>query len=275
MDNFESINSNLEQYRLAEVNINCKEITQEDNLMLSDINLPVIKFAAGLGRNFSNFGFLEFNSKPTRVTIDGFYILNILIPEGNYELKTFRNNDLINTETLPVDTKGPIARKILFDEYFQGDQIIYKLDIAGESNENAPTKIFNIFPSQLFSNVIVWENEFLLQSTLECTHDLDIKGEIERQSSKRYNGFVEKTVHFSSSKDDKLSINTGWVSRYDIDSIESLLLSKRAFLNLSGKIIDLVPISKALTSRDTNQELFAYTLEFTINRIYNEETYSS
>ncbi|AKC26055.1 hypothetical protein IY39_03950 [Flavobacterium psychrophilum] len=38
---------------------------------------------------------------------------------------------------------------------------------------------------------------------------------------------------FTTSKEVKLNISTGWVAKTDVDTIESLLRSKRAWLNIS------------------------------------------
>jgi len=274
MDKFKTINSNIDQYKFAKLNIVCNELKQSDNTVITSITIPEINFVAGLSQGFSDFGFLEINNKTTRITKQGYYFLNILIPDGNFELRTFKNGNLINSLLLPTSSDGPICYKVFFNDYLQGDFIKFTIDQVGETSENPPTKSFYVFPNQLFSNSIVWENEFLLQSVLEFTHDHDIKTEVERQTTKTYHKFVERTSHKAVTKENKLTINTGWVSKNDIDSIESLLLSKRAFLQLEEKTIDLVPLGKTLTNFDSKAELFDYTFEFTINRIYNEETYT-
>ena len=274
MDNFNTVNSNIYQYKLSKLNIECKEIKLSDDSIVSTVILPEINFVAGLSKGFSVYGFLEFNKKPTRVTNQGFYFLNLLIPSGSYELQTFKNGQLIKTFPLPNDSVGPLCYKVFFNSYIQGDFIEYVIVRVGQSDDNPPKKAFHVFPSQFFSNMITWENEFLLQSTFEFTHDHDIKSEIERQSSKTFNKLVEKTTHYSVSKENKLTINTGWVSKNDIDSIESLMLSKRAFININDKIVDLVPFNKTLTNFNSKEELFDFTFEFIINRTHNEETYT-
>ena len=50
--------------------------------------------------------------------------------------------------------------------------------------------------------------------------------------------------------------------------------SKRAWLPLADKTIELRPLSKTMVNQDTERELIDYTIEFQINRQYNEETYS-
>lgn len=274
MDKFDTINSNVHQYKYAILSVTVNELMQSDNSVIKTITIPDIKFVAGLSQGFSEFGFLEFNKKTTRITNQGFYYLNILIPNGNFELRTFKNGKLVSTLLLPEISTGPLSQKVSFNNYDKGDFIEFIIDRTGQNTENPPKKSFYVFPNQTFSNTIVWENEYLLQSALEFTHDHDIKTEIERQSTKTYHKFVERTNHKVITKENKLTINTGWVSKNDIDSIESLIMSKRAFLNLNGKIIDMVPIGKSLTNYDSKDELFDYTFEFIINRVYNEETYT-
>lgn len=274
MKNFPVVNSDVNQYRLANLSINCKELTQADDTLIGESNLTNIKFVAGLSKGFTDYGFLEFNPKPTRVTSKGYYFLNILLSTGNFELRTFKNGQLIQTDPLPIDSVGPICKKVNFDAYDQGDKIDFVLDKVGFNTSTAPRKRFNIFPEQFFSNMIVWENEFLLQSAFEFTHDQTINTDFDRLSSKTIKDSVEKTTHYSISKDKKLTINTGWITMADIDSIESLLGSKRAFFESDNLKMDIVPIGKSLKNYDSKDELYDYTIEFTINRKYDEETYT-
>lgn len=274
MDRFNTVNEINAQYKASDVLVSCKELRLSDDSLVGAEIFYSLKFVAGLSLSFSEYGFLEFNMKPTRITVDGYYLLNILIPAGNYELRIFKSGNQIGTKVLPTNSTGPICEKVFFNNYKPGDQIEFKIGKIGEPDSNSKGKIFYVFPSQFYSNVIVWENEFLLQSCFEFTHEYDIKMEIDRQTSKTFNHFVEKTKHHSVSKENKLLINTGWITKSDIDSIESLIMSSRAFIKINDKIVDLVAIGKSLTNEDSKEELFDYSIEFIINRSYNEETYT-
>jgi hypothetical protein len=274
MSKFTEVNSTFLQYRYAEVNVNCSELNLNNLSIIRTYVPPTFQFVAGLGRAISTHGFLEFNPKPNRVTQKSFAYLNILIPIGTYELRTFKNGTLIYSEALPTNTYTTLCKKVLFDTYNQGDVIEYVIDIVGENNTDAPKKIFCVFPNSNYSNMIVWENEFKMQSAIECTGSASLDPDLEFQSQKVYQNLVETLEHLSSSKDVKLYIDTGWLLFTDIDTIESVMRSKRAWLIQGDKQISLRPIGKQLPKQDYENELISFPLEFTINRAYDEETYT-
>lgn len=275
MSIFEEVNNELQQYKYAEVTISCTETLLSDLSIVRSLRTPIIHFVAGLGRGFTDFGFLEFNPKPNRVTKNSFAYLNILIPVGNYELRTFKNGTLTSTETLPTNATTTLCKKVVFNTYTQGYVIEYVIDVVGQNNTDAPRKTFCVFPKSNYSNMIVWENEFKLQSAIECTGIATLDGgDLEFQSQKKYKNLVETLEHLSSSKEAKLFIDTGWLLFTDIDSVESLMRSKRAWLIQGESEISLRPIGKKLPKQDYDNELISFPLEFTINKKYDEETYS-
>lgn len=271
---FETVNHSYEQYKAAEANISCFEMKFDDNSVIRSYTTKSIYFIAGLSKGLLNHGFLEFNQKRNRVTQKSFAYLNMITSAESYELRTFKNGDLINTENIINQNGTILCKKVLFDTYKPGDLIDYCLDIVGQNNSDAPKKSFCIFPNSLYSNMIVWENEFKLQSTLECTGTASIEGELEFQSQKGYADYVETVEHLSSTKELKLSINTGWLLRTDIDTVESLVRSKRAWLIQGDKVIKLRSMNKKTPKDDYESELISFQLEFTINRNYDEETYT-
>lgn len=198
---------------------------------------------------------------------------NITTTSGHFELRVFKNGTLFNTISLPVADEKIISKKVSFEDFNPGDVIDYVLDAKG-GNSLAIKKSFVVFPEGYHSNMIVWENEFLLQSALECTGGASIKSEIEFQSQKVYDNFVEKLNYLSSSKEVRFTINTGWLMQSDVDTIESLMRSKRVWLTKGNETIALRPISKSIINQDTERELIDFTLEFIINRNYDEETYT-
>jgi hypothetical protein len=274
MRKFEKPNDLLFQYKLAKLRINCAEKAIVDDTVVRSVTSPEITFVAGLSRGFSNFGFLDFNPKPNRVTNNSFAYLNMLIPSGNYELRTIKNGDLVESIVLPPSENSVLCKKIFFNMHAQGDIIQYVLDVVGENNESAPKKNFIVFPEGNYSNMIVWQDEFLVQKAIECIGTGSIDSEGEFQSQKVFENFVEKLEYLSSSKEVRLVINTGWLLFSDIDTVESLMRSKRAWLIQESNIISLRPIAKKLPKKDLDQELISFPLEFTINRNYDEETYS-
>lgn len=274
MRKFTTVNDTLLQYKEATLKITCSEIVIADESVIRSGTSAEIPFIAGLSRGITTLGFLDFNPAPNRVTKNSFAYLNILIPAGSYELRTFKNGTLVNTVALPASTGIVLCKKVLFYEYEKGDVIQYVVDVVGETNALAPKKTYILFPDNNYSNMIVWENEFLVQSAIECTGSASIDPEGEFQSQTVYVDLVERLEHLSSSKTVKLYINTGWLLFSDIDTVESLMRSKRAWLIQGNSTISLRPISKKLPKKDLEEELISFPLEFKINQNYNEETYS-
>jgi hypothetical protein len=254
--------------------INCSEIVIADETILRSGTSIEIPFIAGISRGITTWGFLDFNPAPNRVTKNSFAYLNIIIPAGNYALNTLKNGILISTAALPFSAGVVLCKKVFFKDYAQGDRIQFVIDLVGATISNAPKKTYILFPDNNYSNMIVWENEFLLQSAIECTGSAALDSEGDFQSQTVYVDLVERLEHLSSSKTVKLFINTGWLLFSDIDTVESLMRSKRAWLIQGNNTISLRPISKKLPKKDLEEELISFPLEFKINQNYNEETYS-
>jgi hypothetical protein len=274
MRQFPEVNENLLQYKFAKLQVIVAEKRIINDSVVRDGTSAEIPFVAGLSRGINDFGFLEFNPKPNRVTTKSFAYLNILIPAGSYELRTFKNGNQINSEALPTDATTILCKKVLFNDYTQGDVIEYVIDVIGEVNGDAPKKTFCVFPKSNYSNMIIWENEFKVQSAIECTGTGLLDPELEFQSQKVYRNLVEALEHLSTSKEVKAFIDTGWLLFTDIDTVESLMRSKRAWLIQGEKRISLRPIGKKLPKQDYDNETISFPLEFIINRAYDEETYT-
>jgi hypothetical protein len=274
MRKFPIVNESTFQNQLATLNISCKEILAADETVVRAGTKSNIKFVAGLSRGITDLGFLDFNPLPNRGTKNGFAMLNILYPTGNYEFRILKNGTLVSAQALPASNNIIVFKKVSFAAFNQGDIIQCVVDFVGQNNSSAPKKTFKLFPVGNYSNTIVWENEFLLQSVLECTGTASIKSDFEFLSQKVYQNLVEVIEHFSSSKEVKLFINTGWLLKTDVDTIESLMRSKRVWLLNNTGNIALRPVAKPIINEDLERELIEFSLEFIINRNYDEETYS-
>jgi hypothetical protein len=198
----------------------------------------------------------------------------MVYPSGSYELRTIKNGTQVSVVELPASTDVVVCKKVSFADFNKGDVIQFIIDLEGETTIGAPKKTFKLFPEGNYSNTIVWQNEFLLQSPLECTGTASIKSDFEFISQKVWENLVEILEHLSSSKEVKFYINTGWLLSSDVDTIESLMRSKRAWLLNSNGNIALRPIGKSMINQDLSRELIEFSLEFIINRNYDEETYS-
>jgi hypothetical protein len=122
--------------------------------------------------------------------------------------------------------------------------------------------------------MILWEDEFLLKAALECTGEVFIKTNIESVSQRKYKNLVERIETIEIVEDNILSINTGWLMKSDIDSVISLIRSKRAWLITADQTIELRSITKSIVPQKTDQELISFDLDFKINKAHNAETYT-
>ena len=276
MNNFPTINENQFQYKPALFSMNVKEIAVSTGATIREAFIQNISFVAGLSRAVrSGCAFLEFNTNADRVTNNSFYYLNILVPNGNYGLRIFKNGVLIDTSPLPFANGNIIFKKITFEQFQVGDVLQHEIiNLSDTDDLQRPSKTFFVIPAGRYSNHIIWENEYLLQSAFEFTGGLLVKSDFENRTQNLYKNLVEVQEILENVKISKLTISTGWIINHSVDTIESLMRAKRVWLTAGERTISLRPISKAMTNQDSERELIEYTIEFQINRNYNEETYS-
>lgn len=267
-----AINDNLMQYKPAILSIAFLEKSIADDEFIREMSFNDFRFVAGLSANFNKFGFFKFNHLMERVTDASEKWLNFFVPSGMHKMLTYKNNSLYSeVELLPSDG-NVMSLKVDFASFTQGDKIDFA--IRNSSSQQCSKVSFVVFPEGMHSNHITWEDEFLLKQTMECTGVYNVKAGLSFISQTKYKGLVEHLSHLDISKVSKITINTGWLMQSDVDSVESLMRSKKVWINGNGKTIFLVPISDSITSQDSQRELVDYTLEFQINPNFNEETYS-
>jgi hypothetical protein len=267
------------QYKPATVSIQVDERNLSDNELVRTFSSSNINFIAGLSNNFSKIGFLKFNHQPERVTVKSEKYLNIFVPSGIHKILIYKNNQFLSEDYLLESFGKVMTIKVKFDKYIQGDILEYKITNSAIEGENGSRYVessniqFIVFPEGKYSNEIVWEDEFLLKQSIECTGNYKFNSTLEFISQKKYVNLVEHLSHLDVTKATKFSINTGWLMQSDVDTIESLMKSKKVWINANGRTIFMVPVSETITSQDSERELVDYSLEFQINPKYNEETY--
>ena len=277
MDRFSTLNQNFYQYKPALFSMLIEEKDIDTGVVIRSAQLTDQEFVAGLSRGITNdVGFLDFNKKAGRVTINSVHILNVLgALNVNYEIRVYQNANHIDTRHLGYTNGSIISTTFNFDDYVQGDIIDIKLFEVGNTVNILATKTFYVIPQQTYSCLVFWEDDFLLQSVLEFTGALNVKTDLEFRTNNLFQNLVELLEYIETTKVNKLTMNTGWLIKTSVDSIESLLRSKRAWVDLNGKRIGLRPISKQIVNEDTERELIEFTIEFQINRNYDQETYTS
>jgi hypothetical protein len=255
-------------YLPAEVSLSAIEKRFSDPEYSQQYALQPIQFIAGLQPQlFAGSGLLDICPYPSRQTPESYAYLNLII--SNFpSIRVLKNGGEINNFGLSA---GVNSLKIDFANLgaAQGDIFEYRIE-TGAGNFS---KLYKIIPPGKFSNYIVWENEYKLQSVLEFTGEYDLKSEFENRSQSLMENLVQALTKLESSKTCKLTINTGYILKSEIPAVESLCRAKRAALILDGKVINLVPVQKNMTGIDSQAALIAYDVEFEINRKYNEEVY--
>ena len=199
-------------------------------------------------------------------------------------LVNFYNKNLISTLNIRVnhEIKSSIelnagsaylyGKMIRFDQYLPGDRVRVEL----KSGSNIIEQDFIVFPDQPLTNHIAWLNEYQTQELLEFTGDWRFESEYEMSDFKRLGNLVEELQRVDTRKEMSLIINTGWIPATNQILIDEILMNKKAWLITADlKTIDLVPKSKKITNEDSENALYSYDVEFTINKSHDLKSHSS
>jgi hypothetical protein len=278
MSRFPNPNENYRQYKPAEVFFEVSERWIEDKQELRNVITSPQIFVAGYNEavNPKLPFLLDPSGEIKRVTTNGYDLVNFLATNVSHSWEVFRNGELFANEQLLKTSGWVCCKRINFNLFQPGDEITVEIKrvIGSPSTAQVLQKNYIVFPEGKYSTMVTWENDFLLQSVLEFTGVYSLKSEFEATSQVLFQNLVEVLEVLEVRKINKFSINTGWLNISDVDTIESLMRSRRAWVSLNGKYIELRAISKAMTNSDTERELIEYTVEFQINRTFNEKAYS-
>jgi hypothetical protein len=273
MDKLKTINENQFQYKPAVLKMLCKEYYFTTNELIREIATPDVTFVAGVDNSFTAPKVLDLNLETSSATLLANHYVNFLITPGTYQIDILRNNVIDSSEVITVLELGTFSKKIVFETFQIGDVINVRLSDMASTSGSVVQKKFIIIPDGDYDNTIVFEDEFLLQKAIHCTGDFGLKTDVNAITSKTYNNWVEILNILEVRKDSKFTINTGWKIETDIVTIDSLLSSKKAWINYNGKIVELRPIMKSIINKDSSRGLIEFALEFQINRKYNEENF--
>jgi hypothetical protein len=137
------------------------------------------------------------------------------------------------------------------------------------------TKTFIVFPDGKFNRTIKWQNEYLVDCTFVFAGGLKLASEFEYSLQRYFQNNNENIVTSDVRKENKITISTGWISKNDVNTIESILRSKKVnVLDKNGLVVKLIPQQKPIINYDSERELIDFTIEFLINRNHDAETYS-
>jgi hypothetical protein len=265
----ENTNTNIPYYP-AEISLNMVEKRSDDPEYRRELEINDLVFVAGINPGvIEGCGILDINPGPSRLTPSGYLHFNYLI--GSFAtIQYFKNDELVNEYGA---YEGVKTARVDVSDYSVKPGDIFEIRMAID-DDRYKSKIYKIFPEGYYSNFIEWENEYKLKSAMEFTGSYDIKNDFDNRSQALVQRLVEVVKKLESNKSSKLTINTGYLLKTDIASVESLCRAPRAALLLDGRIINLVPVQKTLVSVESENELISFDVEFEINRQYNEEIYS-
>lgn len=279
---FKEINTFQEsQYNAANVFMNVKEIDMETKSTISEIALSGLKFLSGLTPKtiVNNNAILDINNLPKRVTKNSFAYINMMLSSIQYYVRVFKNNETTPVLEYSFNTATNTRKELFLISEAQanpGDVIKFNVYDTQFSLEQSFSKTFLVFPEGEFSTMILFEDEHKLLQSFEFTGEFSFKNDYESISQNLYVELVEALKKYDYQKTIPFSINTGFIAKSDIRTIESICESKRAWIHISDEeTIQIVPITKSLPTYNVADELIQFDLEFQINRTYNEESYSS
>lgn len=253
------------QYKTPRVIVTVKEQKYIDDSVLSTEVFPVVKFIAGPKPKLfsSNIGLLNNNINYTRVTQTGFFNFNVVLPDGNHQFKILKNSTEVNSEIIVATTTDNVFTKhVKFSNYNAKLGDVFTLLI--DTTTNIEKKVV-IFPDQPHSNMLLFENEFKVLSSLELTGEYSFPDSYKRISQKYIRKTQETVEIIKVNKTERLKINSGWIVKDNLKTIDSLFDSKKAWLLFNNTVIELIPESNKKVGEDSTKPLFQYDLEFLIN----------
>jgi len=256
-------------YKTAKVTFEATEINNSDGTTETTVSLENVKFIAGKRPKLieANTALLSNNIKYERVTENGLFIVNLLLPAGDHVLKVYKNDVERITEAIAVtDDYNVFSKKINIQDLFGTKGDLLKVSLDGTSIQ----KTYVVFPNNVSSKQLVFIDEFKLFRTIECTGHYSFPDEYDQITHTYYRNLVEVLEVIETTETNKFKINTGWVLKTDTETLSTLSKNKRVFLiENNEQILDMVSISKKLTKEDSEAELYEYDLEFQINHNSN------
>lgn len=263
-------------YKPAEINLQVDFIHQTDELLNGSLEFSNLLFIKGRKplKSFPNTAILNYYAEPIRVTPSSLALFNFYKTE-NHELLIYKNGELLRTIPHAVGNHSLFMYRHKFKSDTPGDVIEIRLyrnsneeqDEAFYSNEdNYISQKYIVFPYGKQSYHIAWEDEYDCLSLLEFTGDITFKMGYENNTVNNYKEFREYLRKIDSRRSQSVSINTGFLLSNNPKELDSLLNAKRAWImSHNSEPVALVPSTEELTNYDSDQELYAFDVEFQIN----------
>ena len=254
------------QFKTAKVSFEVREIEIADASVVETISLNDVSFIAGPTPKLTdnNAALLSTNTNFERITENGFFIVNMLVPEGEHTIKLLKNDNIVSSETINATTlENVYSKKITAKEYSgkKGDVFTVQLNVSEIK------KSVVVFPNNVQSHQVVFTDQFKLFRSLEATGHHSFPKEYKQITQKYKRNLIEILEIVSTEKVNSLRLDTGWLLKSDTETIDSLLDNKHAYLVENNQVsLEMVPISKKMTGEDSDEALYGYNLEFQINK---------
>lgn len=250
------------------VDFEVKEIDSSDDTVLDTQTLTAVKFIPGPIPKLKsgNVAILSTNSNHERVTKDGLFLVNLLLPEGTHQLKLFKNEVEVDSESITATAADNVfSKKIIVKDFTGAKGDVFTINIA----DGLLVKSFVVFPDNKTSKQLLFVGNNHLLRSLECTGDFSFPTEYDQITHTYYRNLIEVLEIVTTEKIKKLKLNTGWILKTDVEVIDTLLESSNVLLiENNSTVLEMVPLAKKMTGEDSEKFLYAYDLEFYINQSY-------
>jgi len=259
------INKPFPYYKPAVLNVKLDKIVYSNGVTLSSNTLNNILFVKGSSPvNYKDENGIAFSEHPVRVTPNSYGMFNFFKRSGLHTIKIYLNGKLEKSITHDTVLDSVFGMILSFKDYKEGDLVFVNLE--GEEGTTL-VKQFYVFPENIESYHIAWVTEHEQIEMLEFTGAITIGSKYKRVENTVFKNLVNVKEILDTTKEQSLTVNTGWVLKNNHVLIDSLVRSKIAWLFLPGtdSTIPLVPKSDALSNYNSERAVYAYDINFTIN----------
>lgn len=262
-------------YKPAKVNLQItflNTITQQGIANLVYNNLEFLKGRKPL-KSFPRTAILNYHGEPLRVTPKSIGLLNFYKTENHF-FRIYKNGEYYTALPNTISNHTVWLYMHRFSDYSPGDVIefrIYKMHSGPipsgfyDDEANFVSQKYIMLPEGKRSYHIAWEDEYGVLDMMEFTGDIAFKMGYENNIIKDYKSFKESLRKTDSKRMQNVVINTGFLLQENPKRLDSLLSSKRAWImDETNDAIALIPDTSSLNNYDSDQELYAYDVEFQI-----------
>lgn len=231
------------------------------DLSVIDSQTLTVEFWAGWNKGIDK-QFLDYDSRLIAGKITFYCFANLT--NAPIVLRRYLNSVLVGTSAInTVNGTGTVA----VTAGNAGD--IISLEIINSDNSNSIGKQIFVMPEGKYYHELLFWNDYKVPNRLVCTGAYNIKSEMEYITNKTYINLVDHLENLTTTKETRITINTGWLMLRDVAAVEALLRSPKVMFGA----YELVPVQKSIVNRDTENGLIEFGLEFIINRTNDETVY--